>query len=748
MMSLYAPYNPVAAVTPNECVSTVELRIRCQNLLNKDIISLSDPLAVVYHFQGGRWMELGRTEMVKNSLHPVFGKSIETKYYFEEVQKIKVSVYDIDNLTHTLTDDDFLGEMECTLGQIVSCSPFTKHLLINGSPTSTKSTITITADEVSNAKELVEFLFAAEDLDKKDFFGKSDPFLEIFRTHRDNWELIHRTEVIKNNLNPRWQAFEKPMHTLCQGDHSKKLKIDCYDWNNDGTKDFIGSTCTTIETMMGATTKAIVWPLVNEKKAKKKKGYKDSGRLVLRSMKVTELHTFLEYVFGGMQINFTVAIDFTGSNGDPRQPSSLHYIDPYRPNHYMQAIRAVGNICQDYDSDKLFPAFGFGARIPPVMQVSHEFPLNFNMQNPHCAGIDGVLTAYQSCLHQVQLYGPTNAAPIIYQTARFAHAAQQAESSQGAASYFILLMLTDGVLSDLNDTKSAIVYASTLPMSLIIVGVGNADFTDMEILDSDNCLLQAANGNVAKRDIVQFVPFREFYQASSIELARHVLAEVPRQVESYYKMRRLPPKTPPQRPASLDQTVTPSQPPPSAPPRPPAPAKSPDYSKAPASGSAPGQPYPNMGPNTAPPQHYPGTAPQAPPSQHPGMAPQAPPSQHPGMAPQAPPSQHPGMAPQAPSPQYPGSAPQAPPSQYPGMASQGPPPQYPGMPHQAKSPQYPHVTPQAPPPQYTHMPPHAQHPQYPGMYAPQAQPPYPGMPPNVPPAQYPGVPPYPAVRKS
>ncbi|CAI9737844.1 copine-3-like isoform X1 [Octopus vulgaris] len=699
-MSLYAPYNPVAAVTPNECVSTVELRIRCQNLLNKDIISLSDPLAVVYHFQGGRWME------------------------------------------------------------IVSCSPFTKHLLINGSPTLSKSTITITADEVSNAKELVEFLFAAEDLDKKDFFGKSDPFLEIFRTHRDNWELIHRTEVIKNNLNPRWQAFEKPMHTLCQGDHSKKLKIDCYDWNNDGTKDFIGSTCTTIETMMGATTKAIVWPLVNEKKAKKKKGYKDSGRLVLRSMKVTELHTFLEYVFGGMQINFTVAIDFTGSNGDPRQPSSLHYIDPYRPNHYMQAIRAVGNICQDYDSDKLFPAFGFGARIPPVMQVSHEFPLNFNMQNPHCAGIDGVLTAYQSCLHQVQLYGPTNAAPIIYQTARFAHAAQQAESSQGAGSYFILLMLTDGVLSDLNDTKSAIVYASTLPMSLIIVGVGNADFTDMEILDSDNCLLRAANGNVAKRDIVQFVPFREFYRASSIELARHVLAEVPRQVESYYKMRRLPPKTPPQRPASLDQTVTPSQPPPSAPPRPPAPAKSPDYSKAPASGSAPGQPYPNMDPNMAPPQHYPGTAPQAPPSQHPGMAPQAPPSQHPGMAPQAPPpqysgsapqappSQYPGSAPQAPPSQYPGSAPQAPPSQYPGMASQGPPPQYPGMPHQAKSPQYPHVTPQAPPPQYTHMPPHAQHPQYPGMYAPQAQPPYPGMPPNVPPAQYPGVPPYPAVRKS
>ena len=32
--------------------------------------------------------------------------------------------------------------------------------------------------------------------------------------------------------------------------------------------------------------------------------------------------------------------------------------------------------CLDFFSrDKLFPAFGFGARLPPTWQVSHEFPL-------------------------------------------------------------------------------------------------------------------------------------------------------------------------------------------------------------------------------------------------------------------------------------------------------------------------------------------------------------------------------------
>ena len=53
---------------------------------------------------------------------------------------------------------------------------------------------------------------------------------------------------------------------------------------------------------------------------------------------------------GGCQINFTVGIDFTASNGDPRHASSLHYNNPYSPNEYVRALRAVGEVCQDYDT--------------------------------------------------------------------------------------------------------------------------------------------------------------------------------------------------------------------------------------------------------------------------------------------------------------------------------------------------------------------------------------------------------------
>lgn len=61
--------------------------------------------------------------------------------------------------------------------------------------------------------------------------------------------------------------------------------------------------------------------------------------------------------------------------GNPSQPTSLHYMNPYQVNAYAMALRAVGEIIQDYDSDKMFPALGFGAKLPPDGRVSHEFAL-------------------------------------------------------------------------------------------------------------------------------------------------------------------------------------------------------------------------------------------------------------------------------------------------------------------------------------------------------------------------------------
>lgn len=56
-------------------------------------------------------------------------------------------------------------------------------------------------------------------------------------------------------------------------------------------------------------------------------------------------------------------------------------------------------------------------------------------------------------------------------------------------TYQVLLILTDGAIHDMDVVKERIVDASGLPTSIIIVGVGEADFSMMEELDCDGSLL-------------------------------------------------------------------------------------------------------------------------------------------------------------------------------------------------------------------------------------------------------------------
>jgi len=126
------------------------------------------------------------------------------------------------------SSDDHLGEITVPLGQIISfCEPgsdgFTKKLdRVN------KGTITIKPVEVSGSgNKVVRISASAQKVDKMDWFGKSDPFYEIFCGN----VMVYRSEVVMNNLSPNWKQGQFPYSLLEGSGNSFTVKV--YDWDKN-----------------------------------------------------------------------------------------------------------------------------------------------------------------------------------------------------------------------------------------------------------------------------------------------------------------------------------------------------------------------------------------------------------------------------------------------------------------------------------------------------------------------------------
>ena len=308
-----------------------------------------------------------------------------------------------------------------------------------------------------------------------------------------------------------------PLTKLCNGNKDERIQFALVDRTNRIFNTFQ----TTVNALLGGSNNTI--------------NGADGTTLVFDHAEVFIRPSFVDYLRSGWQISLVAAIDYTASNGNPSSSSSLHFISDRQPNEYEQALWNVGGIIEPYDYDRSFPVFGFGG-IPRHMgnnSVSHCFAINGNAVDPQIMGVQNIIGTYKQFQSQIGLGGPTLFGPLLQEFLNFVRAA--APNCQ----YPVLLLLTDGAIHDMPATRDLIYQLSFLPCSVIIIGVGSADFSSMEELDGDGGRLTNMQGQPCARDIVQFVEFRE--AMSRGDLAEQVLKEVPNQLVSYMEMQKIQP---------------------------------------------------------------------------------------------------------------------------------------------------------------------------------------------------------------
>jgi hypothetical protein len=276
----------------------------------------------------------------------------------------------------------------------------------------------------------------------------------------------------------------------------------------------------TIPRLMRAPMMTIEMPLEGKGSGKK------SSLIVYAVMKEHKEPKMLDYL-KTWRLDLSVAIDFTASNID----DELHAMN--EKNMYEKTIAEVGGVLEPYDTDRTWPVFGFGGKPPGSSTVSHCFPLTGNLQAPCVQGVEQTIGLYRSVLPNIKMSGPTYFGEILKTYRNWC--------AKCTDVYNVLLILTDGMIHDMKESKDILCELAKLPCSVIIVGIGedSSVFDDMYELDGDKNPVKDSNGTPIVRDIVQFVEFHKC-QAKG-DLAAVVLQEVPKQFMEFMRINGVKP---------------------------------------------------------------------------------------------------------------------------------------------------------------------------------------------------------------
>lgn len=532
-----------AYATSVENASFIQLELSAFELRKRDVIGNSDPICLVQVPSSPtlqvsshtRWKTVGKTEVIRNTNTPKWTKRIRFPFLFEQNQPVQFNLIDVDNFKRET--GDFLGLCQANLADVVRNGSVTISLLGSRGQTGRYGKLVIRShDENAAGRVRLALNLAAEHLSNVERFGKSDPFftLSCILPGRGAASTLCTSEFVKNDLNPRWKPQDVVIPAQGVRWDQIQLKFEVLDYNNTKAHQLIGETTVTLDQVV----RSSKLELTN---LRKRRSGKSVGRLLLYEPKAMEIPSFISYIQGGCRMKFVVAVDFTASNKPSFQPQSLHFIgDPHNPSVYEQALKSVGSVILGYIPDGYITALGFGAKLPGCMHAEFDFALS-GQGDGLVRGIDGLCSAYRTAVNSVRLSGPTYFTPLIRNVMARCN---EDPVSQHTQSFTVLLILTDGMITDFDDTIDAIIDASYgSPLAIVIVGVGDADFSAMQYLDADEKRLQSRkSSNVAKHDIVQFVRYQS--SKSPEAFAAEVLQEIPQRLVDYMMDANIKPNPP------------------------------------------------------------------------------------------------------------------------------------------------------------------------------------------------------------
>ena len=267
----------------------------------------------------------------------------------------------------------------------------------------------------------------------------------------------------------------------------------------------------------------------------------DGTKIPMTIKTTTVKYTFIKFIkeMGG-RFNVTFGIDFTGSNYNAKKNIDQHCIKPTnkdKPNYYKKVILECGEVLDKYSKDHYYSVFGFGLKYQSketenCINILYDKQKN-NASNQKIKFLNNVISKYDEFLDKIILSSPSSICPIIDKFK------EEIKKSSNPKDFNVLMIITDGCISDYKEVIDSVIEDQNLPMCINIIGIGAHPPKQMKRLNGDFGSIKSSDKKKKlERKVLNYFHLNDYTQKNNINknfkmLKGDLMKTIPHNVTEY-----------------------------------------------------------------------------------------------------------------------------------------------------------------------------------------------------------------------
>ena len=247
-------------------------------------------------------------------------------------------------------------------------------------------------------------------------------------------------------------------------------------------------------------------------------------------------HSLLDYLERDLHLSTTLFIDFSeiGEN-------NTHHKMDNNETIFEKLMNNFTDILVPYNEEPFFHIYGFGFKEKEKFKGDYEpymFPINKKIGSPSIK-INEIKKFYDAFINSIDFGKQKTDIDLIVK--KFNDIVKEDIDDYDINEYNTLLIFSNNDIFDEKAFVKDLIISSSLPMSIVIVGLGKGPFTKLENIEQQFLTLRDDEGNKPERKCFRFVSFAK-NSKNFQSTAKNSLFDIPEEMVEYLGMKNIEPR--------------------------------------------------------------------------------------------------------------------------------------------------------------------------------------------------------------